>query len=266
MRKKFAWVLAPAIALLLLGCFDIEQGVQLNKDFSGTTTLNFIIDMEPMALVMASMEKAFSGDETPLTAQEVEAARAKFLAQQESGEGEDLALDRDQAEAQLPDGVRLVSFEPVQDGLRFGARMKLEFDHYSKLQQIDFGGDDGDDADEAPAMGPPKPDALERPFAGLVFTDEGDTMLVTSPAENPLDKLQEENPLAGQETGELADMMAKSFESLRFVTSLTLPFEILEHNATRVDGSTLWWEYDLASFETATPEQLAEGVRVRFKK
>ena len=264
MRRKLGWVLIPCLGLFLLGCFDIEQGVRLNEDFSGTTTFNFIIDMEPMVLIMASMEKAFNGDESPLTAEEVEAARADFLAQQGSGEGEDFSFDREEAEKDLPAGVRLVSFEPVAEGLRFGAKMELEFDHYSKLQQIVFGG--SEDGDEEAAMGPPKPDALERPFAGLLFTDEGDTMLVTSPTENPLNQLQEENPMAGEDMGEVGDQIKRSFESLRFVTRLTLPFEILEHNATRVDGKTLWWEYDLATFERLSPEQLAEGIRVRFKK
>ncbi len=107
---------------------------------------------------------------------------------------------------------------------------------------------------------------LDRPFKGLVFTDEGDTMLVTSAAENPLEDMQEDNPMAGEDMGEMEDLITQSFESLRVATSLTLPFDIVEHNATRVDGDTLWWEYDLASFEELTPEQLAEGIKVRFKK
>lgn len=263
MRRRLSWLLAPCVGFLLLGCFDIEQGIELNSDYSGTTTFNFIVDMEPMVLIMASMTKAFSGDESPLTAEEIEAARADFLAQREAEEDDEFSFDRQETEEKLPEGVRLLSFEPVDEGLRFGARMKLEFDHYSKLQEIDFG---AGEAQEEPSMGPSKPDALERPFAGLVFTDEGDTMLVTSPAENPLTDLEEDNPMAGEDMGELEDMMKESFESLRMATSLTLPFEIVEHNATRVDGDTLWWEYDLASFETLTPEQLAEGIRVRFKK
>ena len=265
MRRTLGWLLVPCLALFLVGCFDIEQGVELNEDFSGTTTFNFVFDMEPMVLIMASMTKAFSDDQSPLTMEEIEAARAEFLAQKETDDSGDFSFDRAEAEEKLPDGVRLVSFEPVDDGLRFGARMKLEFDHYSKLEQIDFGGVE-EGADEEPSMGPSKPEVLERPFAGLVFTDEGDTMLVTSPAKNPMSDLQDENPMAGEDMGEVDELMVKSFESLRFATSLTLPFEILEHNATRVDGDTLWWEYDLEAFETMTAEQLAEGIRVRFKK
>ncbi len=262
MRRKFDWLLVPAFALCLSGCFDIEQGVRLNRDLSGITTFNFVVDMEPMVLITAAMGKAFSGDESPLTAEEIEVARAEFLAEREAEDGDDLSFDRADAEERLPEGVRLMSYEPIEGELRFGGKMKLAFDHYSKLQQIDFGKSD----DEEVAMGPGKPSALEQPFAGLEFIDEGDTMLVVSPARNPLDELEEDNPMAGEDMGELGEMMKSSFESLRLATHLTLPFEIVEHNATRVEGDTLWWEYDLASFETMTPEELAEGIRVRFKK
>ena len=44
------------------------------------------------------------------------------------------------------------------------------------------------------------------------------------------------------------------------------PFDVVESNATRKEGRTLVWEYDLKTMEKMTPEQLAQGVRVRFKK
>ena len=38
---------------------------------------------------------------------------------------------------------------------------------------------------------------------------------------------------------------------------------MLEHNATRQEGRTLIWEYDMKSLEKMTPEQAAQGVRVQ---
>lgn len=262
MKRRLALVLS--LVPFLGGCFDIEQGVQLNEDFSGTATFNFVIDMEPMVLIMASMTKAMSGDESPPTAEELAAARTEFLAQKETDK--DWSLDKARAEEELPEGVRLLSFEPVEQDLRFGARIKLGFDHFARLQEINFASDGEEHEEPEPAMGPSKPAMLDQPFAGLVFTDEGDTMLVTSAAENPLESMQADNPMADQDMGEMKDLISQSLERLRVATSLTLPFDIVEHNATRVDGNTLWWEYDLATFEGRTPEQLAEGVRVRFKK
>ena len=261
MKSKLRAILAGSLMVLLSGCFDIEQGVTLNRDYAGTATLNFKIDMEPMVVIMAAMEKSFAGDDSPPTAQEIEAARAEFLDQKDADE--QMTFEREETEDKLPEGVRLVMFEPIDEGLRFGARMVLEFDHFSKLQQIDFR-----DSDEAGASqgGPEAPAMIEQPFAGLRFTDEGDSMLVTSPVENPLEGLEEDNPAETQDMGEWEEVVTRSFESLRVATSLTLPFEVLEHNATRVDGDTLWWEYDLQTLKTQTAEQLSQGIRVRFKK
>ena len=39
--------------LLLAGCFQIEQSIDLNKDLSGTADFHLGVDLEPMVVVMA---------------------------------------------------------------------------------------------------------------------------------------------------------------------------------------------------------------------
>jgi hypothetical protein len=60
--------------------------------------------------------------------------------------------------------------------------------------------------------------------------------------------------------------MTQAMKGLRFSFKIDTPLEVVETNATRREGKTLVWEYDLASFEKMTPQQAAEGIRVRFKK
>jgi hypothetical protein len=47
---------------------------------------------------------------------------------------------------------------------------------------------------------------------------------------------------------------------------ISAPFEVIEHNAHRKDGTALVWEYDLNSLQKMSPEQMKNGVRVRYRK
>ena len=117
---------------------------------------------------------------------------------------------------------------------------------------------------KSPGMNSPK--ALEEPFAGMEFREEGDTLIISSSVKNPLSEVDATNPAKDMDMGDLGEVMNASFESLRIATSLTTPFEVLEHNATRVEGNTLWWEYDLKSMNKLTQEQLERGIYVRLRK
>ena len=100
---------------------------------------------------------------------------------------------------------------------------------------------------------------------GERFVDEGETFLVTSPTENPLaDQTEQADQmqLSPEEKKEVEQMLGK----LRVAFKITSPLQVVEHNAHRKEGNTLIWEYDLESFEKMKPEELAKGVRVRFKK
>jgi len=170
-------LLATGCVLLLTGCFDIELGVKLERDLSGTAMMNMAIDMEPMAYVMAAMEKAFSGEEGPPTAEEIAAAREELMA--ETGE-EDFSIEelRAEAEQDLPEGISLVDAFYGSEGLKQTFQFILGFDNIERLDEISFeeAGDPEDPSQQNP---------LDKPFEGFRFVDEGDTYLLTSDPINP---------------------------------------------------------------------------------
>jgi len=97
------------------------------------------------------------------------------------------------------------------------------------------------------------------PAAGVVL------FLVTSPAENPIAE-QKEQTADMDLSPEAKKQMEDMFKGLRVAFKITAPFQVVEHNAHRKEGNTLIWEYDLKTFEKMKPEDLAQGVRVRYKK
>ena len=68
------------------------------------------------------------------------------------------------------------------------------------------------------------------------------------------------------ESPEIKKQMAEAFKGLRIAFKLETPMEVVESNATRREGHTLYWEYDFATMEKMTPEQAQMGIRVRLRK
>jgi hypothetical protein len=169
-------------------------------------------------------------------------------------------MNKKEIEAHLPAGVRLMDASLKDDGPRMMASLRFGFDHASKLGQIKL--------DETPGWAPAGPvgNPIESPFGGLQVVDEGRTILVTSPAQNPADghkaALEQMPPLDAT----LKTYLDALFKTFRVACRITAPFEVVEHNAQRKEGNTLIWEYDLAALEKLTPEQMSQGIRVRYRK
>jgi len=55
---------------------------------------------------------------------------------------------------------------------------------------------------------------------------------------------------------------------MRVSYRITAPFTIVSHNATRKQGNTLIWEFDMARFEELSKSKNLEdaGVRVTYKR
>lgn len=264
--KKIAAAALGLCALVLAGCFDIEQTLTLEKDMSGKAGYSMKFDMKPMVAFMAGMKRQMEGKEGPPTAEEIAAAEQELLA---SSKSQMKVPPKEEMAKNLPKGVTLLDAKVQEDGLKFGMDMLFGFDHVSKLREIDLKSQpEGEAQAEAAAPGPggpegPKP--MDSPFGGLQLTDEGDTFLITTPTENPLaDQTEqaEQMELSPEEKKQVEDMLGK----LRVAFKITAPFQVVEHNAHRKEGNTLVWEYDLESFEKMKPEELAQGVRVRYKK
>lgn len=257
MRKK---TLALGLAVCLLaaaGCFDVEQTMTLQKDLSGKAGFSMKVDMEPMVLFMTRMQREMAGQKGEPTAAEIEKAKTEFLASRKTTTSE--KPDKAEIEKSLPPGVKLLDSSFKEDGLKLAANFTFGFDHASKLGLIKF------PKKESGQQPPGAKNPFDEPFGGLQIKDEGGTLLLTSEAVNPAAD-QKSQAAEMDLSPEMKKQMEEAFKGLRFAFKIDAPFEVVEHNATRKEGRTLVWEYDLKSMEKMTPEQLAQGVRVRFKK
>jgi hypothetical protein len=262
--KKIAAAVLGLSGLLLAGCFDIEQTLTLEKNMSGKAGYAMKFDMKPMVAFMAGMKRGMEGKEGPPTAEEIAAVEQEMLA---SRKAQTQIPSKEEIAKNLPKGITLLDSKVQEDGLKFGMDMLFGFDHVSKLQEIDLKKPEAGEAQqqEMPGPGAQGENPMESPFGGLQFKDEGDTFLVTSPTENPLaeqTEQAEQAQLSPEEKKQVEEMLGK----LRVAFKITAPFQIVEHNAHRKEGNTLVWEYDLDSFEKMKPEELSQGVRVRYKK
>ena len=258
MRKKMM-ALGLAVSLLAAaGCFDVEQTLTLQKDLSGKAGFSMKVDMEPMVLFMTRMQREMAGQTGEPTAAEIEKAKKEFLASRKTETSE--KPDKAEIEKSLPPGVKLLDTSFKEDGLKLAANFAFGFDNVSKLGLIKFPKKDSEQQGPPGAKNP-----FDEPFAGLQLKDEGSTLLLTSQAVNPAaDQKAQASEI--DMSPEAKKQIEEAFKGLRFAVKIDAPFEVLEHNATRKQGQTLIWEYDLKSMEKMTPEQLAQGVRVRFKK
>jgi hypothetical protein len=258
MRKCVLGVVLAVCLPLVSACFDVEQALKLKKDMSGEVGFSMTVDMEPMVLFMLKMQREMSDQKGEPTPAEIEKAKKEFLA---SGKTKMTTSPEKKAamEKGLPPGVRLLSSSVKEDGLKINARFAFSFDHVSKLSQINLEG-----KKSAPA-GPGPQNPFETPFPGLTVKDEGSTLLLTMEATNPAAEQKEKTAQMNMSPADLK-MIEEAFKNLRIAVRLEAPFEVVEHNATRKDAQALLWEYDLKTMNKMTPQQLEQGIRVRFKK
>jgi len=243
-------------AALTTGCFDVEQSLTLERNLSGRAGFTMKIDMEPMAYFMAAMERSFSGKEGEPSAAEVAKARAELVKSSKS-KPFDFEAEKRELSSRLPKGVTLIDATFTEAELAVGAGMVFGFDHPSKLAAIKLS-----DKKQAGTGGGPAGSPIDAPFEGLKVVDEGATILITGPPQNPLENAKDEAP----PSPDAQKMVAQAMKNLRVAFKITAPFEVVSHNAHRRDGNTLVWQYDLKSFETLTPQQLAESIKVRYRK
>jgi hypothetical protein len=252
---------AGAAGVALAGCFDVEQSVSLRRDLSGTAGFNMTVDLEPMIVFMAGMQHSMSGKPGDPTPAEIEEARRDFLAKNKTEPGkkqEDLAAQKAQLQKSLPPGVELLSSAVEDKGTKITAHFQFGFDDVRKLEQIKL--------PEKGGEGQPGANPYQDPFSKLKVIDEGPTVLVTLGSVNPAARMQEKTGEAGMAGKDSNPEMAKAFEtafkSARFAFRLETPFEVVETNATRRDGRTLYWELKVSDPNVKMPPTLM----ARFKK
>ena len=254
-RSLCAAVLAIS-TFALSGCIDIEQSLQLDKNLSGKAGFAMKFDLEGMVNMMAMLKRGMEGKEGMPSAAEIEAMKTEMLSSGKTTTRGDFETDRAELEKSLPAGVKLLGASFQEDGLKIGANLSFSFDHVSKLAQIDL---PGKKSESALGQNP-----VDAPFGGLQVVDEGASLLITSPVENPAgDQQSQMPPGADPETMKQVEQLLKG---LRVAFKISAPFDVIEHNAHRKEGTTLVWEYDLKSLQKLTPAQMKHGVRVRYRK
>ena len=263
--KKTLAVVTVVASCLLAGCFDVEQSLVLERNLSGKAGFNMKVNFEPMVLFMLRFQREMQGLEGDPTPAELAKAKQDFLASRKS-ETSPAKIEADKAELKkgLPAGVQLLESDFKEDGLTVAARFLFGFDNVDKLGLIALPGNKKGQEQQQP--GPENP--FDEPFANLKLVDEGKTLLLTSVPVNPMAEQQEQTE--GMEmTPEVQQQMKDAFKGLRVAFKIKAPFEVVETNATRREGDTLYWEYDLATFEKMAKEKEKkepEGIRVRFRK
>ena len=245
----------PALA----ACFDVEQAMTLQKDLSGKAAFTMTVNMEPMVLFMVRMQREMAGKKGEPTAAEIEKAKKDFLASKTQTK-EDPEKQKADVEKSLPPGVKLLESSMKDEGLKMTVHLVFSFDNISKLAKVQLSSKEGSEEQQPGAKNP-----FDQPFSGLQVKDEGKTLLLTTEAINPAAE-QKEQASGMDLSPEMKKQMEDAFKGLRVAYKIDAPFDVVEDNATRKEGHTLIWEYDLKTMEKMTPAQLAQGVRVRFKK
>lgn len=265
MNRTRTILVAALFALFATGCFEVEQSIDLKKDLSGTANFKLGIDLEPMIVIMAKVQKEMGGDKSPLTKAEIAAAKADFKknAKKSTEKAED---PKKQVEGGLPPGVKLLDVSVDEKEFGMTTNMKFAFDRISSLVGVKL----NSKKDDTASADPTKKSIIDSPFQGLELSETARTISIHTKPQNPADKVtaqaNEQGPKLDPETEK---MMNDAFKNLRVAWKITAPFEVASTNATRREGNTLIWEYDFAKFQklSENPKALDDmGVQVTYKK
>ncbi|HEX2832225.1 MAG TPA: hypothetical protein VHW00_04380 [Thermoanaerobaculia bacterium] len=257
--KKLA--IALSLVLLTTGCFEIDESIEIRKDMSGTADFHLGVDLEPMVVIMAQLGKEMEGKKGPLTAAELKKAKEEFKKKSKT-EKSSKPPSREDVSKDLPPGIKLLDFAATEREFGLDTKFKFAFDKLSNLADVKLPSKEGGD--------PTQKNVVDSPFEGLEVIDKGKTFTVQTKPHNPTESVEKEaEQNAPKMDPEMEKMMKDAFSKMRVSYRITAPFEVVSHNATRVEGKTLIWEYTYASFEKMSKKGVKPEdaqVRVTFKK
>lgn len=253
MRKSLAFVSILSL-VLFTGCFEIEQSINLKKDLSGTADFHLGVDLEPMVVVMAQFGKEMEGKKGPLTAEELAKAKADFKKSKKSSSSPEISK-ADFDKASLPEGVKLLDLKVEEREFGMVSDFKFSFDRLSQLVGVKLPSKEGGD--------PTQKSVVDSPFEGLEVSESGNTLTIRTKPQNPTQKVEEQAADGPKMDAATEKLVKDAFSKLRVAYRITAPFEIVSHNATRREGNTLVWEYDMASFEKMEKSKKLDDMQVR---
>ena len=208
---KITYLLPALMALMLLGgCMQMSSDTVIEKDGSGLIQVSFSSSIK----VAEALEQM------------------KELDTDMGDSDMSFEMSRDDIEEFCSrSGVKLKSYKAIDGADRRGAEFSIEFDNIDELQGI-FGGSGN----------------------ALFQLENGDYLLKTVEVEMEADPdesdeedfsgLDEEafDPAAMGKTMEVMGTLMAAANELEISLRMTVPGEILEHNAQRVEGRTCIWE------------------------
>jgi hypothetical protein len=257
--KKLVVVLS--MLLLTVGCFQVDQTIELKKDMSGTAEFHLGVDLEPMVMVMAQFGREMEGKKGPMTKAELDKAKAEFKKKQSTEKKSEMPT-RAEIEKDMPKGIKLLDFSATEKDFGVDTRFKVSFDKLSTLVGIKMPGKKSDD--------PTQKSVIDSPFEGLQVTDQGKTFTLQTKPQNPAETVNKEAENAGgpKMDKDTEKMIKDALSKMRVSYRITSPFEVVSHNAMRVEGKTLVWEYTAETFEKMSKKKNLDDsqVRVTFKK
>lgn len=249
MRKA----LVALSVVLLTGCFEIENSINLKKDLSGTADFHLGIDLEPMIMIMAHVGRKMEGKSGPMTDAELAKAKVEFKKSSKKSEA-GAPPSRAEMEKSLPKGVTLIDFAVKEREFGVVSDFKFGFDRIDNLIDVSLPSKKSED--------PTQKSVIDTPFEGLELIEKGDTITLQTKPQNPADTVKEQAADTPMDS-DAEEMLQTAFRKMRVAYRITAPFTIVSHNATRKEGNTLIWEYDMKRFEQIAASKKAEDMRVR---
>lgn len=232
--------LALLSLILLAGCFEIEQRIDLKKDLSGTADFHLGVDLEPMVVVMAQFGREMEGKTGPMTAAELAKAKADFKKSSKRTSSE--KPSKAEMQKNLPEGVTLLGYDVKEEDFGMKSDFKFAFNKLSQLVGVKLPSKKGD--------GPADTNVIDSPFEGLEVSESGNTLTIRTKPQNPAESVKEQAGEGGPKLdADTEKLVREAFAKMRVGYRITAPFEVVSHNATRREGNTLIWEYDMATFE-----------------
>ncbi len=218
--------LLVVVLLFLPGCIKVKQKLTLNKDLSGQVELQYTMDFKSVAKATVQIQREMTGDETPVTDAEIDAAMAGLKAEMEGDlKGEDGAEpERPFPELEnLPEGIKILKEELRIEPEQLVGQVVLSFDHVSRLTELrtQLDGQDGEDKQLAGVLG-----TFEVEQKGRLVTVTG----------VPFESMHD--PMMDAETRDMVTSLVKDME---FVFELVTPMKVKMSDADKKKGKLWTW-------------------------
>ncbi len=225
-------LLLLTVAVAISGCIKLDQTMTLNKDGSGELDIRYGMSEQAIAQLKAMEQMGDAMGEGDGVGMEADTPFDFDF---------DEAKVREEFEAQAIDGVELLSAtSETVDGWRY-MTMKLSFESLAALKQTDF----FDDSE-----------------LSLTQDAEGNYVLTQRPSDEDASAVGQDADV--EMTDQMLQQMAAMFAGMRILNRVVVPTEIIETNATEIDGRTAAWIFDIDENPAVIKELEHLNMRVVF--